>query len=359
MDGEHNQYATLSRRQVALFERNPVCALAFRVCRDMCLEYGHIQFNLLKTIETADELFDYLIDHAWDPPSVKWCYHWLENQLMNSPPAVMCACATVSVSIASMDYAPEPLRSLGLDFRCLIYGDATDILDNIRSAAYQESTTISAADYGLLPDEPEEETEEIEPQEPTTPTQEDMNQQNNNSTVYNGPVSNGPVFQGCTIKVETPASPFVSQESHSDHSSSNPNGYPSSSPAPDVRTEESATPKRRGNTEKSLFINLTTTEQEKQRFLSFLREHNLSNSELDAAMDNSVTQIIVCFYRVWQQKKLLAPKAGGTAVARFVNAVCELPLTVDEKAYANILNRMIKSSEKYPDWNGDVRASFA
>ena len=349
-------YPLAIRQQGALSERNPVCALAFRVCRDMCMEYGNIQFNLLKSIETADYLLAHLVENAWDPPSVKWCYHWLENQLSNSPPAIMCACATVSISISVMNDAPEPLRSLGLDIRCLIYGEASGIYENLYDAVYQADITLSAIDYGLTPTD---ETEETIPQEETTHTKENMNQQNNNSTVYNGPVYNGPVFQGCTIKVETSASPFVSPESHSDHSSSNPNGYPSSSSAPDVSSGNTDSPKRRGNTEKSLFINLTTTEQEKQRFLSFLREHNLGNSELDAALDNSVTQIIVCFYRVWQQKKLLTAKAGGTAVARFVSAVCELPLTVDEKAYANILNRMIKSSEKYPDWNGNVRASFA
>jgi len=33
-------YPLAIRQQGALFERNPVCALAYRVCMDMCEEYG-------------------------------------------------------------------------------------------------------------------------------------------------------------------------------------------------------------------------------------------------------------------------------------------------------------------------------
>lgn len=199
------------------------------------------------------------------------------------------------------------------------------------------------------------------PSQSENKSHKDMNQQNNNSTVYNGPVTinQGPVYQGCTFN--TTNNSYGAPPSSSSSSSAATNESQSSpvTDNPSPVNEASATQRRRGNTEKPLFADDNITEQEKQRLLSFLREHNLCNRELDAALDNSATQVIVCFYRVWQQKKLLAAKAGGTAVARFVNAVCELNLTVDEKAYANILNRMIKSSEKYPDWNGEVRSYFA
>ena len=206
MGDPFGSYPLATRQQGALSERNPVCALAFRVCRKMCLEYGNIQFNLIKSIETADELFNYLVNHANNPPSVKWCYYWLEKQLMDSPPAIMCACATVSVSIAVMDNVPVQLRSLGIDLRCLIYGDASCIYESIYDAVHRQSISIAAADYELLPTSPIEEQHDLSSQELLT-TIEDMNQQNNNGTVINGPVVYyGPVYQGCTIKMEKPFS---------------------------------------------------------------------------------------------------------------------------------------------------------
>ena len=63
MAGEHNPYATLSRRQVALFERNPVCGLCYRVCLDLCEEYGGIRFDLLESIVAADELCEKIVQN--------------------------------------------------------------------------------------------------------------------------------------------------------------------------------------------------------------------------------------------------------------------------------------------------------
>lgn len=319
MDVPHGSYPLAICRQGALNERNPVCSLAFRVCRDMCMEYGNIQFNLLKSIETADYLLAHLVENAWDPPSVKWCYNWLENQLSNSPPAIMCACATVSVSISVMNDAPEPLQSLGLDIRCLIYGEASGIYENLYDAVYQADITLSAIDYGLTPTD---ETEETIPQEETTHSKENMNQQNNNSTVYNGPVYNGPVFQGCTIKMETPG---ASAQQTDDVTSASYPRYKKLFITPDGEED------------------IQRTTEECNRFLNFLADHNWSQKLIDSSQDNPINRSIVCFCAKWKALHYVGAKVSPNALLRFLTQTCKLQCdSIDERAIANTLARMIK-----------------
>lgn len=112
--------------------------------------------------------------------------------------------------------------------------------------------------------------------------------------------------------------------------------------------------RKRGTRASTLFIDHAYTDIQARRLLDLLTKHKLSNEEVDAARDNDINQIMVCFYRVWQQQNKLTKKAGGTALARFANE-CKLHVSVLEKAHANALNRMIHSSDKYPKWNGEIR----
>lgn len=83
----------------------------------------------------------------------------------------------------------------------------------------------------------------------------------------------------------------------------------------------------------------------------------MSEDDVDAAWDNRVNQVTVCFYRVWKEKKMLTTKAGGTSLSRFI-IENGLSLSVKEKAHGNALNRMINSDDVFSTWVGDVRASF-
>lgn len=157
MDGEHNQYATLSRRQVALFERNPVCELCFRVCLDLSEEYGGgIHFELLQSLEAADSFCERIILNPWELLDIDQYYHWLERQLDNSKPAVTCAFATISVTLSCMDGLPEPVLQLSHDIRGLIGGgQGGELYDNLRSAARYNDILIHADSYGDIPPQPD------------------------------------------------------------------------------------------------------------------------------------------------------------------------------------------------------------
>ena len=157
MDDVHHRYPALSRRQVALFERNPVCELCFRVCLDLSEEYGGgIHFELLQSLEAADSFCERIILNPWDLLDIDQYYHWLERQLDNSKPAVTCAFATISVTLSCMDGLPEPVLQLSHDIRGLIGGgQGGELYDNLRSAARYSDILIHADTYGDIPPQPD------------------------------------------------------------------------------------------------------------------------------------------------------------------------------------------------------------
>ena len=71
-----------------------------------------------------------------------------------------------------------------------------------------------------------------------------------------------------------------------------------------------------------------------------------------------MNRIVVCFFREWQKRDLLTPKVGATHLVRFLKSDCHLSLTVEEKALANHLSKMINNQKFDPDWGGDVGAYF-
>lgn len=83
----------------------------------------------------------------------------------------------------------------------------------------------------------------------------------------------------------------------------------------------------------------------------------MREDDVDAAWDNRVNQVAVCFYRIWKEKNMLMAKAGGTSLSRFI-INCGLSISVKEKAHGNALNRMIQSDDMFSMYVGDVRASF-
>lgn len=154
MYGEHNPYATLTRRQVALFERNLVCALCYRVCLDLCEEYGGIRFDLLESIVAADELCEKIVQNPWELSGIEYYRNWVRNRLSFSPPAVACTFATVCVTFSCMDNLPAPVRQLARDFQGLIIGEGNELYDSLRSAAYRQDITLAYDTYGEPPPEP-------------------------------------------------------------------------------------------------------------------------------------------------------------------------------------------------------------
>lgn len=118
--------------------------------------------------------------------------------------------------------------------------------------------------------------------------------------------------------------------------------------------EQSST---RGPKETTVFRDKETAQCETERFLSFINKHKMREDDVDAAWDNRVNQVAVCFYRIWKEKNMLMAKAGGTSLSRFI-INCGLSISVKEKAHGNALNRMIQSDDMFSMYVGDVRASF-
>lgn len=120
------------------------------------------------------------------------------------------------------------------------------------------------------------------------------------------------------------------------------------------KAEQSST---RGPKETTVFGDKETAQCETERFLSFINKHKMREDDVDAAWDNRVNQVAVCFYRIWKGKNMLMAKAGGTSLSRFIKD-CGLSISVKEKAHGNALNRMIQSDDMFRNWIGEVRASF-
>lgn len=186
-----------------LFQRNPVCALCWRECMAMCEEWnGQINFDLLGSMEAADRLCRRLIANAWTLSGVEYYYHWLEGQLGFSRPAVTCATAVVSLTLRLMEGLNEGLHQLGEDMRGLLWGEAGELYDNMRSEARRQDICLDATNYGEIPPDPNEElkaenTEMRYQIEQLSHELQTMSRQcepynapvYNNSTVYNAPVT--------------------------------------------------------------------------------------------------------------------------------------------------------------------------
>lgn len=188
-----------------LFQRNPVCALCWRECMAMCEEWdGQINFDLLGSMEVADKLCRRLIANAWTLSGVEYYCHWLEGQLGFSRPAVTCATAVVCLTLRLMEGLNEGLHQLGEDMRGLLWGEAGELYDNMRSEARRQDIYLDATNYGEMPPDPNEELKNINYELTTQVNQlsqelQDMKQQisqynidtqyNNYGTIYNAPVT--------------------------------------------------------------------------------------------------------------------------------------------------------------------------
>lgn len=144
-----------------LFARNPVCGVCWRICMEMCEEWGgQINFDLLASMEVADRLCRRLINNTWTLCGIEYYCHWLESELGYSRPAITCATATVCLTLQLMEDAPQPLLQLGTDMRALLWGEGGELYANMRSAARQEDIYLSANQYGEIPPDPYAEIKE-------------------------------------------------------------------------------------------------------------------------------------------------------------------------------------------------------
>ncbi|MBQ1858757.1 MAG: hypothetical protein II605_01375 [Paludibacteraceae bacterium] len=339
MEDPLGSYPLAIRQQGALFERNPVCALAYRVCMDMCEEYGGLHFNLMDSIEVADEVCLHLVRHAWQPPCIEQYYHWIQGRLDNNHAAVMCACATVSVSVSVMADAPEPLRELGRNMRGLVYGDGNRILENLRSAVYQQDITLSADAYGEMPAMPLALRERMELEQENDKLVRQViasKRKLKEMEAKQYQQYNAPVYQGCTFN-----------DSHDTHYHY---GAQPASPHPSTEGKGEGT-EQTDTRYKKLFCNAfgdedtQRTNEEKQRVQRYIADHNLGNRQLDSARDNPLNRIAVCFCAKWLSLRYIGQPVSATALLRFLSDDCEIELATEPKPIANVLAKMLKADK--------------
>ena len=308
-------------RQASPMQRNPVCALTFVVCADLCDELGGLQFDIRRSVVTADSLLAFLAYNACAPPDAEQCYRWLARYTNNSPPTVMCACAIVSVTIDSMSDAPKSLKILGRNLRCLIYGPGNCIYDNLSSAAEQDNIVFSLSAYLTTP-------MILSPSTPTQPKRMEAKQYNQ---------YNGSVYQGCTFTTNNTTNNFYGQ-------------VPADMDSPFTAPRDSAEkdPDKTDLRVKRLFTidgieDIERTTEESNRFLNFLSDHNIRSRLIDSSQDNPILKAAVCFCAKWKSLRFIESDISPKAVLRFLTVNCELKCdNIDEKAIRNTLARMIR-----------------
>ena len=153
-----------SRRQVALFERNPVCRLCYQICLDLAEDYGGVQFDLLRSLEVADALCERILRNPWELQGVDQYYHWIEGRLGCDRPTMACALATVCVTLRCIDNPPASVKRLARDLKGLIIGDANNLYGELLSTAKRQAISIDADTYGDIPPlpKPQRELQELQ-----------------------------------------------------------------------------------------------------------------------------------------------------------------------------------------------------
>lgn len=122
---------------------------------------------------------------------------------------------------------------------------------------------------------------------------------------------------------------------------------------------ESLTPNgravHRGQQKQYLFIdgkptveNVQVRNEEKQRFMRYLSEHNLKNRKLTCVKTDTLNAVIVCFLEKWREKGYTAEHPSGGAVFRFLTEECGINSEVTEQSYSNeIRDRMREKNHEY------------
>ena len=343
MDEEY-RYPELSRRQVALFERNPVCALCYRVCMDLCKEYGGIRFDLLESIVAADELCEKIVLHSWELSGIEYYRDWVRNRLNFSPPAVACTFATVCVTLSCMDDLPAPVRQLARDFQGLIIGEGNELYDNLRSAAYRQDITLAYDTYGEPPPEPSLVHEYEQVCQRAAELEHEL-------TYYKRQLEMKDKNQQPSTPVINVAGDYIANQHNEYHTDIHDNTNCPIYLTPNAGGEgmkELKNERMNDTRTKRLFLtpdgidDMQRTEEEKNRFLNYLTEHHWSKRQLDCSRDNPVIKAIVCFCIKWQQLKYIEKKTSPTAIVRFLTDTCGLECASDETAVSAHIGRLLK-----------------
>ena len=114
--------------------------------------------------------------------------------------------------------------------------------------------------------------------------------------------------------------------------------------------EEKAVKKKGGRKPEPLFSDKNTTTQEQANiFVCFLKKHNQSNKEIDTTVGNYINRAFAAFYRKWMKENIVPKNPNGNACYRFLKEECKLAFKVDVKTYGDFIRKMITRNTDLDD----------
>lgn len=118
----------------------------------------------------------------------------------------------------------------------------------------------------------------------------------------------------------------------------------------DNNPEDASNRKKKGPRVHYLFIDTKPTKenvfiknQEKFRFMQYMKAHNFSSRELNCNKDDKVNDILTCFILHWREMKLTEENPTGGAIYRFMTEDCEFVAGVTLESYSNEMKERLKN----------------
>ena len=118
------------------------------------------------------------------------------------------------------------------------------------------------------------------------------------------------------------------------------------------------TAKKSGRKPAALFVDNATKESERQRLINYLIQHKMSGRQLASDKNNTLNDIITCFIKEWNERRLLAENFSASAIFRFLTEDCKLSSSVTETSYANKIGERIKNNDYNPSTLSSIRKTF-
>ena len=83
--------------------------------------------------------------------------------------------------------------------------------------------------------------------------------------------------------------------------------------------------------------------EEKQRFMRYLNDHNMSSRKLTCKKNDTLNDVVTCFVIKWQDEGLTAESPSGGAIFRFLTDECNLQSDVTEQSYSNEIKERLRN----------------
>lgn len=107
----------------------------------------------------------------------------------------------------------------------------------------------------------------------------------------------------------------------------------------------------RGQQKQYLFIdgrptveNVQVRNEEKQRFMRYLSEHNLKGRKLTCVKTDTLNDVVICFVIKWKDKNITPKQPSGGAIFRFLTDECNLQSEVTEQSYSNEIKERLRNN---------------